>query len=306
MRIYLAAMSSRLAGFGPSGTTNPNKIAGDAMARPYPWKLESYHYLKDNPRAAPYFREQKETLFLDSGAFTMFTKGIRVDLEAYTQFLKDNADWIHTASNVDEIGAGKEEATYRNQKELERLGADVCPVHHARDADKWLQKYLAEGYDYIFLGGMVPETTKYLLGWLDHVWGRYLTRKDGTARVKVHGFGLTTFELMTRYPWFSVDSTSWVQHGSFGCVMVDFPDGRLQRIVVSQDSPMVHDFDRHLDNMSPPERRVVLDRIEELGYDVELLRTHYGWRDNWNINFFARMGPRIAPVFHRRQQGIFD
>ena len=305
MRIYLAAMSSRLAGFSPNGTTNPNKVAGDAMARTYPWKLESYHYLKDNPRAAPYFREQKETLFMDSGAFTMFTKGIALDLGQYAEFLARNHDWIHVASNVDEIGRHKEAESYRNQKELERLGADVCPVHHARDADKWLQKYLADGYEYIFLGGMVPETTKYLLGWLDHVWEKYLTNKDGTARIKVHGFGLTTFTLMFRYPWFSVDSTSWVQHGSFGCIMMDFPDGRVQRIVVSQDSPMVHDFDRHMDTMSPPEQKYVRQQIEARGYDPELLRTHYGWRDNWNIAFFQRVC-RINPVFERKQRGVFD
>ena len=59
---------------------------------------------------------------------------------------------------------------------------NVLPVHHVRDNNNWLQRYIEEGYDYICLGGMVPETPQYLKEWLDHVWHNYLTNADGTRR----------------------------------------------------------------------------------------------------------------------------
>ena len=51
----------------------------------------------------------------------------------------------------------------------------MLPVHHVRDKDYWLQRYLDEGYQHICLGGMVGESTATLRRWLDHVWHRYLT-----------------------------------------------------------------------------------------------------------------------------------
>ncbi len=206
------------------------------LAEAYPYDLESFHYLRRVSAAAKYYREKKKDIFLDSGAFSMFTQKIKVDLGEYASYIKKNQDIIHIASNLDEIGRGKEKESYRNQKTLERMGAKIQPVHHARDDDKWLLKYMAEGYDYIFLGGMVPETSKYLKEWLDHIFGKYLTRKDGSAKIKVHGFGLTTVDLMRRYPWYSVDSTSWVLAGRFGNIYLDLPHGDA-KIYISDQSP---------------------------------------------------------------------
>lgn len=200
MRIYLAGLYAG----GRNGllaTSENLEIARDA-AEKYPWELESYHYIKKMKEAPNYYRSKKMTLFLDSGAFSMFTKGIKVDLAEFAGYIKKNQDVIHIASNLDEIGRNKEQESYNNQKTLEKYGAKIQPVHHARDDDKWLLKYMAEGYDYIFLGGMVPETTKYLRGWLDHIWSRYLTTKTGRPKIKIHGFGLTTLDLINRYPWY--------------------------------------------------------------------------------------------------------
>jgi hypothetical protein len=65
---------------------------------------------------------------------------------------------------------------------------------------------------------MVPvETTQPRL-WLDEVFAHYLTFA-GAPIIKVHGFGMTTFELMARYPWYSVDSSSWLMGGRNGTAL---------------------------------------------------------------------------------------
>lgn len=301
MRIYLAGLYTSRGGGNRS--TSENVMIAREVAESYPFDLESYHYLKNVSAAPAYYRTKKKTIFLDSGAFSMFTQGIKVSLSDYAAYVKKGKDYIHIASNIDEIGSGHEEQSWKNQKQLERFGAKIQPVHHARDSDEWLQKYLAEGYDYIFLGGMVPESTPYLREWLDHIWGRYLTNKDGTAKTKVHGFGMTTFELMRRYPWYSVDSTTWVLPARVGEILLDLP-GRDLRITFGEQSSRIKAWDGHYDTLDSATKRVVDARVIELGYDPKLLRGYYGWRDHFNIGFFRRFMDRPDPTFKAKHKPV--
>jgi len=273
-----------------------------AASERYPYLLESYHYVGRN-QYDEIIRYNNDKLFMDSGAFSMFTLGIDVDLDAYASYLISAQDYITVASNVDAIGAGREADSYANQKALEamRLPVRVCPVHHARDDDRWLVKYLDEGYDYIFLGGMVPESTPYLLDWLDHIFDRYLALPDGTARVKVHGFGLTTFELMERYPWFSVDSTSWVQIGMFGSILWPTPSGRPRILSMSKQSPATKEAGRSFWSLDAVSQEHIRSKIEAEGLSVDDLGAGYGWRDKWNIRFYRNYMKTLRPRFVRRQ-----
>jgi hypothetical protein len=42
--------------------------------------------------------------------------------------------------------------------------------------------------------------TKLLRTWLDRVFSKFLTNPDSTPKVLVHGFGLSSPDLMFRYP----------------------------------------------------------------------------------------------------------
>lgn len=243
-----------------------------------------------------------------SGAFSMFTQGIEISLDSYAEFIHKNQDIIHIASNLDDTSKN-EQKSYDNQKALESLGVKVQPVFHAREDPKWLIKYLEAGYDYIFLGGMVPETAQWLKVWLDDIWDRYLTNPDGTPKVKIHGFGLTTFELMYRYPWFSVDSTSWVMTSRMGGIMLDMPH-RVVKLDFSDRSPAKRDLNSwHYDTLPEPMQKEIEKRLGELGYEVEKLRTMYGWRDHANITFYERLMNRtelFAKTFKKKERGLFD
>lgn len=301
VRIYLAARFN--GGRVDPRSTNPHQQA--AASEPYPYHLESYHYV-GNGRQDDAIRYTGHKIFMDSGAFSMFTLGAEVDLDKYGDFLTTRSDYIEVASNVDAIGAGREADSYANQKYLEslRLPITVCPVHHARDDDKWLVRYLDEGYPYIFLGGMVPESTPYLIQWLDHIWDKYLALPDGTARVKIHGFGLTTLQLMERYPWFSVDSTSWVQIGMFGGLY--YPTaGRIRTLSISRRSPATKQFDKSFWSLDAVSRAEVEKYIRSRGFDPEELSESYGMRDKWNIRFFREYMQTLKPTFQRRQVTFF-
>jgi hypothetical protein len=322
-----ALYQSRLAGADTSQSVHMQIIR---QARHYPYMLESYHYMK--PQIVAAIRDNKSSVFLDSGAFSMFTQGVEVNLESYARFIENHQDIIHVASNLDAIGRGYEQLSYDRQKQLERMGAKIKPVHHVRDADEWLQRYLDEGYDYIFLGGMVPETTPVLMHWLDHVWHHYLTNADGTPKVKVHGFGLTTLTLMFRYPWYSVDSTSWVMTAQFGSIYLDLPqpDGTVKdyKVDFSTQSNKRYDINSwHFNSLTGAERRAVLNRLEELeaarpkdaeedarlkeltgythGFNPTALAESYAWRDYANIEYFRRAMNRKVDRFTRQQETLF-
>ena len=88
--------------------------------------------------------------------------------------------------------------------------------------------------------------------------------KDGKPKVKVHGFGMTTRELLFRYPWASVDSTSWYSSRYGGCFL-DVPDDdgtvRDYKIDFSSRSGK---RSWHYDRLPPPHRKAISDRLEEL------------------------------------------
>jgi hypothetical protein len=253
-------------------------------------------------------------------------------LESYARFINTHQDIIKIASNLDDV-TKTEKISYANQKRLEELGCKVQPVFHAREDESWLTQYIDEGYDYIFLGGMVSESTPILLNWLDGIWHNYLTNADGTPHTKIHGFGLTSLELIFRYPWYSVDSTSWLKTANFGSIYLDLPqpDGSIKdfKIDFSSSSSKRYDIDSwHYSTLTKPERHVVLERLEQLeaerpkhpeledelkgymhckqGFNPEALGASYGWRRYANIEYFRRAMDRKVDRFVRKQKTLWD
>lgn len=213
-------------------------------------------------------------LFLDSGAFSAWSQDKEIDITDYIDFIKDNEEFIEIYANLDVIGdAG---GTWKNQMTMQKAGLNPVPVFHYGEDEKWLQRYLRKGYEYIALGGMVPISNEPLKMWLDRIFKRYLCDDEGMPTIKVHGFGLTSVELMLRYPWWSVDSTSWVITGRMGSVYVPYYRVATgwqykmtpMKIAVSNRSPGVKEKDKHLNTMSVGEKLVVLDYFADKGYDI--------------------------------------
>jgi hypothetical protein len=217
-------------------------------------------------------------VFLDSGAFSAFTKGVDVDIAGYCRYVRENADFIEFASVLDHIGSAQ--GTYDNQCSMERLGVTPLPCFHYGEDERYLEYYIAN-YPYITLGGMVPISTPQLALWLDYLFKKYFTDADGRPTVKVHGFGLTSLPLMKRYPWYSVDSSTWVQWAANGMILVP----SLGQINVSDKSSARKIAGQHIDNIPEVQKLAVMAEIENAGFDTERLRTEYIAR--WIYNIWA-------------------
>lgn len=268
----------------------------------YRYLLESYHYI-GNQKSADQIRSFGRRVFLDSGAFSAFTKGAEIDIEGYANYIQKNQDIIEAASVLDSIGDPA--LTLENQHRLEDLGAEVLPCFHYGDDIEYLERYLEAGYPFITLGGMVPISTGPLEKWLDWLWGDFLTDDQGMPKVKVHGFGLTILRLMLKYPWYSVDSTSYVMTSRYGSIYWPTENRPENKMVISSQSPKAKDQGKHFDTLSPLEQEACRAEIEKRGFTVEGLREEYQKRDLWNIQYFHSLCDRPLDPFFNQNIGFF-
>lgn len=264
MKIYLAGTS----------VTNPEEEPKLCSLFEAGSKLHSYFHCITGLETKWWNMNKKNDvdLFMDSGAFSAYTQGAVIDLQEYIDFVKQHEGVLEVYANLDVIGDAK--ATWKNQKKMERQGLMPMPCYHFGEEWKWLDRYIRQ-YDYIALGGIaVKKNYEILTRWLDECFYR-ICDSNGIPKVKVHGFGITSLRLIFRYPWYSLDSTSWVVTSRMGIIFVprrkngDWSYEREPfKVAVSNRSPSKKDAGRHFDNMSPGMKKLVLAYIEEKGYTM--------------------------------------
>ncbi|MCK4501230.1 hypothetical protein KAU11_12085 [Candidatus Babeliales bacterium] len=182
--------------------------------------LVSYHQLQNKPKYleknSEYYGKQKR-VFLDSGAFTAATKGITIDIDKYINYIKDNINNIAVHACLDVIGDPKK--TEEQQLYMESQGVTPLPVFHfSKKNDYSIFEKMCEKYDYIALGG-VAMGIRDMPRVVDHfnkcfkIVGRYWAKG---RKIRIHGFGVTAVSLLTQYPFYSADSTSWLSGPVFG------------------------------------------------------------------------------------------
>lgn len=175
--------------------------------------------------------------FMDSGAFSLLVKAeqyakenngdksgfyqtaeFKQYLDAYAVFVEKYRDGIDLYANVDVIG--NPELTFANHCYLVGKGLSPVPVFHQGSDLQWLQKYLDRGEKIIGLGGLVGSGKTEFRAWLDKVFRFVCPKPKHLPIVKLHGFGVTGWGSLTRYPWWSVDSTAWTKYSYFGLIIV--------------------------------------------------------------------------------------
>lgn len=183
--------------------------------------LSTYYVLRKTKviRVKNCFEKQKGIeYFLDSGAFSAFTKREKIDVKQYIDFIKETKSLWTVYAGLDVIGDYRK--TAKNLETMEQAGLQPLPTFHFRSPLSELERICKE-YDYFCLGGLVPLSLKrkQMEIWLDKCWSvikRYWPKK-------VHAFGVNSSWIWKKYPFYSVDATSWNQGMKFGRVC--FVDG---------------------------------------------------------------------------------
>lgn len=306
MNLFTAAVYSNNYMPGQSRYEKLNQAERDIVVK-LPNILESYHYV-DTQKAVDQMRNNGARVFLDSGAFSAHTLGVEINIEDYCNYIIANKDILRVddgdvmASVLDGIGDPKR--TWENQIRMEQLGAKPLPCFHYGEDPAYLEWYV-ERYKYITIGGMVGRTQQQLVSWLDTIWERYLIDRTGSARLKVHAFGITAFGIMERYPWHSVDSSSWIQSAAFGSIVTP----QWGAISISDKSPGRKQEGRHLTNFSHLEQAAIATALQQAGFGHERLSTIYESRAAYNLWAYGVINDKINAnkrhQFINEQQGFF-
>lgn len=264
--------------------------------------------------------------FLDSGAYSAWTKNTIIDLDEYCAFIKANIDKIEAYACLDVI-PGKPgqyaspaekiagaEATWQNYLYMRNEGLDPLPVFHYGEPWKYLDRMIKHGCTYIGIGGLVSVPTRERRAWLDDLFLR-ICDKEGFPTIKTHGFGMTAMVLMFRYPWHSVDSTTWIKVTANGAIylpqLVDDEfvfDQTPSMITVSASNPKANQDQKHGDSL-PPAHRAILDRwLAFCGKTYAECKDNYYHRAVVNVTFFREVSKvkanRPFKPYTVRQQGL--
>lgn len=160
------------------------------------------------------------------------------------------------------------------------------PVYHGDASINWVKRYIDEGHKLIGVGiqriGKRSRTAVYR--YYDAVFD--LCEKH---KVKCHGFAVTG-DIMFAFPWYSVDSTTWVKLGGYGKIIGGWNTGRRRvgTIHVSSQYSVKTGYG-HLDNLSPVAVESVREEVASCGYDLEELRRSGGLRSEYNARAFVAL-----------------
>ncbi|RLF30300.1 MAG: hypothetical protein DRN14_00145 [Thermoplasmata archaeon] len=230
-----------------------------------------------------------ELLMMDSGAFSVWTKGSEVDLDAYIEFCKDHLDVIDVIVALDVIpGRPGDKASltrenietscelgWKNYQRMLKAGLPVekvLPVFHQNDDFKWLRRFIRRGVPYFGISPANDRTSYQRQLWLDQCM-RIVCDDKGMPKAKFHGFAVTSVPLMLRYPWYSCDSASWLRCAMYGGVMIPWtePDGernylKTPRVVnFSTKNDLRKEKGAHYDSMNAAHKKQVDKYLKDMG-----------------------------------------
>lgn len=182
-------------------------------------------------------------MFIDSGAFTAFTKQKVVDVDEYIEFINSIDDQVYIFAQVDKIpGQWGKPRTPEELAEAPRLSWEnylymvnkvnspekLLPIFHQGEDFSWLENMLNYKYTegplkgqyikYIGISCSKDITSTAWAPWFDLCYKMIAESKN--PNVKTHAFGMTSLKLLEQYPFTSADSTSWVRSAGFGNIMV--------------------------------------------------------------------------------------
>lgn len=255
-------------------------------------------------------------LFIDSGAFSAWTKGKTVDLDAYIDWINERADFIDLYGQIDVIpgdirnGATSKqvaeaaEATWKNYLVMRprMVNPDGLlytfhvgePYDYLRQALEWRDP---EGnpIDYMALGGMVGKPMPIKWQFLDTCFK--IIKESSNPNVKIHAFGMTSLDILEAYPITSADSTSWIMTGANGNIMTDFG-------IIAVSDQMAR-LPEHYSHLREDLQLAFQESLSVFGFTLDELRHSRDNRIMFNARYMNhkvsnlqyRPGPKRKPLF---------
>ena len=195
-------------------------ILEDAILKASGNRLLSFAYIKKEKKSFEFWLDEKKDsnkrFFLDCGAFTACAQGYEIDINEYIAYIKENEKNIFCCASLDKIGDAKQ--SRKNHEYMLANGIDSIPTFHLGSDLKELEMY-CESSKYFAIGKIIPllKQKERLFRSLDQCWSII----KNYWPIKVHAFGVMNPLVLTKYPFYSCDSTTAILEGGLGRV-IDF------------------------------------------------------------------------------------
>ena len=233
-------------------------------------------------------------IFIDSGAFSAFTRGIHIDIDEYIEFINlvhDNVelyaslDVIPSSDSIESVKSSTIE-TWENYLYMRERLIDkdklVVTFHYGEDYSdlKKILNYEDEygKIKYLALGGIAKMPIANRGVFIDTVYK--IIKECGRTDIKIHLCGVTDIEICKEYGGTSTDSTTWVRAAAFGELCTSY--GRL---VVSETRGLSN---KHLYNNPISIQEDIIKEIESYGIPFEDLVKDTKSRELFNIMYFYK------------------
>jgi len=221
--------------------------------------LISYAFLKNPSNLIRFLNGyEPKSIMIDSGAFSVWSNGGTVDIEKYANFCTElktllspnielnvvNLDvlpgkwgFVPSKKEIDESA----ERGWQNMLYLEEKGLKVIHVFHQHEDWEVLDK-LCKHSDYIGISPANDVGMASKQAWMNKVFSRIRNT------VKTHGFAVTSHNQLYTFPYYSVDSSSWVAPARFGRITV--MDDKLQmKSFVYKSADQIEAFWKYISHM---------------------------------------------------------
>ena len=240
----------------------------------------------DGAKAVRKFIEKRHCkTFCDSGAYGAAHSGKAIDIDNYIDFINTTPDcdvfavldeipWPTLTPSTSHLSSNNTWKNYCYMIEHvkpEYLDKLVCAFHYGEPLDDLLR--LIDGYKgykpkYIAFGGRAGVSTKNLYHYFDHRFWPTI-EKSSNPTIKIHAFGVTVFDMVEKYPWYSADSI----HSRFLNRVLNISDQRKTDL-------------NHISSLHPDLYKGVMEEIESRGYKLEDLVKDYKLRHVWNCQYY--------------------
>lgn len=222
--------------------------------------------------------------FVDSGAFSAWTKGVELDVDDYINFINSYGEHLEVFASVDNIPGrfdrrptleerkASPELTWENylyMRERINYKEKLLPTFHLGEDFKALQHMLNTKLDgkyipYIALGGTVGMSIPNKKKWYSTVFK--VIKQSNNPNVKIHAFGMTSFDILEAYPFYSADSTSWRMTAVYGFILTEHGQIKVSDRANADD---LNTFE----SLNKKQQDDILGRLKELDVTLEECQT---------------------------------
>ena len=233
-------------------------------------------------------------LFVDSGAYTAYTKQTKLDVDDYIKFINSISEKLTIFAQVDKIpGEFRKPKTKEQILESPKLSWEnylymrervnepkkLVPIFHQGEDYKWLVNMLEwtdENGEHIPYIGISPAIdVKGIEYFLDKSFD--IIKKSSNTNVKTHAFGMTQLDLLEQYPYTSADSTSWKLCAAMGSIYTPYG------VIYVSDRNKYEK--KYIKNQPDEAYKNICKYIQELGFTFEEISTSDACRYICNIKY---------------------